>query len=125
MDVDVLVAIVLALLFGAGMWLVLVESPKLSRRAKELNLWPDLVDVPDAPWAIYPEWSARLLWDTLVRSHQKDARYLELRGRVRLGTLLAIVALGGIMALGMHSKSTGPPRSSDATSNSNETSSHV
>jgi len=97
------------------MWLILVGSGKLSRRAKELHLWPDRVDWPSTRWAIYPEWSTRLLWDTIVRTHQNDAEYLALRRRVRLGTLILIVAAPCIMALGLYSESTGPTRSGDAT----------
>jgi hypothetical protein len=84
---------------GFGAWLILKNHRKLSRRAKELGMWPTREDTPAQPWTIYPEWSAALYFDLFRRSAQRDLEYRRYQDRMRLGLLLSFVGFAGAVIL--------------------------
>jgi hypothetical protein len=92
-------AVTSTLLLGFGAWLILKNHRKLSRRAKELGMWPTREDTPAQPWTIYPEWSAALYFDLFRRSAQRDLEYRRYQDRMRLGLLLSFVGFAGAVIL--------------------------
>ena len=92
-------AVASTVLLGVGVWLIVKNHRKLSRRAKELGMWPTLEDTPAQPWTIYPEWSAALYVDLFRRSAQHDLRYRRYQGRMRLGLLLCFIGFAGAVLL--------------------------
>lgn len=89
----------LAVLFCIGQWLIIASSRKLYRRARELNLWPQLKDRPEAPWSIYPEWSYKLLLDVVAHSDQHDMQYRSARTRMRAGIALSLLSVLALFVL--------------------------
>lgn len=89
----------LAIVIGTGMWLVLNGFRNLSRRAKQLGLWPDRRDEPQAPWSIYHEWTLALIGDLVGGSDQSDAEYGRYRRRVQFGVALLVVGFGSAFAV--------------------------
>lgn len=91
----------LALVVGVGMFLLIPGERLLTDRAEDLGMWPDRKDVPRRPWRIWPEWSFAVWMDLLRRSEQRDAEYLRLQNRVRLGVVLVVVGFAGIALVSM------------------------
>ena len=55
MGIEFWLIVALALVLGAGHWLLLPGLRDLARRAKALKMWPNLKDEPPWPWTIWPE----------------------------------------------------------------------
>lgn len=94
-----LLAVGSVVILGIGVGLILNNHRKLSRRAKELGMWPTLEDVPAQPWTIYPEWSAALYFDLFRKSRQRDLLYRRYQRRMRLGLLCCLIGFTGAVVL--------------------------
>ena len=99
MELGPILLVVSVLSLGVGFLLILKNRRGLSRRAKELDMWPTLHDTPPQPWTIYPEWSFALYFALFRGTSQRDEIYRTFQRRMRLGFFLCAIGFAGAVVL--------------------------